>query len=308
MRYWKHLQDIANRDVQQTLAKDQTYQGSWQKRGGVGAFMMLARKWDRIESILDRQFKYDVIRGVDADISGADGTVLAEIRDLRSYLMLVEAEVMAMRAERGDVQIKIDPSATVVRPIYGEYSPSDKITIDERLVPRFDTWIGKTVVYESLLTPNLNVSKYRHVGTVTKQGMIADDLCVWFIDGDGRELSVKASECQLAPVPATDSNKYADRDVSRDDGRMVAFISHKQYDVLSEKLKKRYIVTAQYAHLDRGQYSPEDRDAKFMRLHLTLSKWDHAALHHAMQELYEPRQGVADEYQLRQKFREHWGQ
>ena len=45
-----NLQAIANGIVSTLFKKEQHYAGSWQKRGGPGAFMMLARKWDRIES------------------------------------------------------------------------------------------------------------------------------------------------------------------------------------------------------------------------------------------------------------------
>ena len=55
--------------------------------------MMLARKWDRIENILSN--KWDIFAAIRKDPSGKDGSMLAEIRDLRRYLMLVEAEAYA---------------------------------------------------------------------------------------------------------------------------------------------------------------------------------------------------------------------
>lgn len=90
-----HLEWIAKQDVATLRDKERTYGGSWKKRGGVGAFMMLARKMDRLENIAAAA-NYDifaVIRG--EGLEGADGTLIAEIRDLRCYLMLVEAEMMA---------------------------------------------------------------------------------------------------------------------------------------------------------------------------------------------------------------------
>lgn len=42
----------------------------------------------------------DVFAMIDLDPSGSDGTVLAEVRDLRQYLLLVEAEVMARAAPK----------------------------------------------------------------------------------------------------------------------------------------------------------------------------------------------------------------
>ena len=109
--YHQHLADIAMADVDLVIAKDRSYGASWKKRGGTGAFMMLARKWDRLEELVG--IGYDIFNGIanwqnwqklDAGSSlikqGDDGTVLAEIRDLRRYLLLVEAEMV----ERGAVE------------------------------------------------------------------------------------------------------------------------------------------------------------------------------------------------------------
>jgi hypothetical protein len=92
--YHENLEDISTSDVDEVKAKDISYGSSWKKRGGIGAFMMLARKWDRLEEICKAKFSYDVIEAVKADMSGKDGSVLAEIRDLRRYLLLVEAEAV----------------------------------------------------------------------------------------------------------------------------------------------------------------------------------------------------------------------
>lgn len=104
-----HLEAVAAADVEALREKERTYGGSWKKRGGVGAFMMLARKWDRLETILQdvvlatdgvgmkktKGWGYDVFRAIASDPSGADGSALAEVRDLRRYLLLVEAEMVA---------------------------------------------------------------------------------------------------------------------------------------------------------------------------------------------------------------------
>ena len=50
-KYLTHLEAIAKEDVLGLTKAQQSYGDSWKKRGGVGAFMMLARKWDRIENI-----------------------------------------------------------------------------------------------------------------------------------------------------------------------------------------------------------------------------------------------------------------
>lgn len=93
MKHMGYLQDIANKDVDQLRHKESTYKGSWKKRGGVGAFMMLARKWDRIEGIVEGRH-YDLFHA-EFGMSAEDGTLLAEIRDLRCYLLLVEAEMQS---------------------------------------------------------------------------------------------------------------------------------------------------------------------------------------------------------------------
>jgi hypothetical protein len=108
MKHMNYLRAVANSDIESLQHKEKTYQGSWKKRGGCGAFFMLARKWDRIENILNRaEYRWDIFAVMDTESDhegdeGEDGTLLAEIRDLRRYLMLVEAEMMA----RGVVSAK----------------------------------------------------------------------------------------------------------------------------------------------------------------------------------------------------------
>jgi hypothetical protein len=117
MNHLNYLQEIVEHDVENVKAKEETYQGSWKKRGGVGAFMMLARKWDRIENMMETMDFEDSPEGYpdtgkpyktyhclfdlakQQKFSGEDGSLLAEIRDLRRYLLLVEAEMMAQQTE-----------------------------------------------------------------------------------------------------------------------------------------------------------------------------------------------------------------
>ena len=81
------LQSIADSDVVALQEAEKSYGDSWRKRGGVGAFMMLARKWDRIENQVKAR-QYDVFGAIEAD-RRADG-IMDDIQDLRRYLMLVE--------------------------------------------------------------------------------------------------------------------------------------------------------------------------------------------------------------------------
>ena len=85
MRHLEFMKGVADEDVSELRRKEATYKGSWKKRGGVGTFMMLARKWDRLEQMA-KERDWDVL---DRPGDGSDGTMIAEIRDLRRYLLLV---------------------------------------------------------------------------------------------------------------------------------------------------------------------------------------------------------------------------
>lgn len=122
------LPEIAQADVAELNQKEREYGASWKKRGGVGAFMMLARKWDRLENMVDEMRHYTPAgaeptpithRGTYAagpyDIfshvigseleGGAAESLLDTVGDLRRYLMLVEAEMRAQMAERGEARV-----------------------------------------------------------------------------------------------------------------------------------------------------------------------------------------------------------
>ena len=80
-------------DIETLIEKEKDYGNSWKKRGGVGAYMMLARKWDRIENtVKNQEHSYDVFRAMMED--RRDDGLLDDIRDLRRYLLLVESEVL----------------------------------------------------------------------------------------------------------------------------------------------------------------------------------------------------------------------
>jgi len=93
------LRAICEADVTVLGIKNREYGGSWKKRGGTGAFMMLARKWDRLEEQV-RKLQWDVFTAALND-SRKEG-VIDDIGDLRRYLLLVESEVMNLRALAAD--------------------------------------------------------------------------------------------------------------------------------------------------------------------------------------------------------------
>jgi hypothetical protein len=99
MGHMQYLSQISGYDISHIDHKEKTYQGSWKKRGGIGAAMMMLRKIDRIEVML-KEVNYDVFKACSGSKSGDDGTMLAEIRDLRRYLLLIESEVWNLKAQK----------------------------------------------------------------------------------------------------------------------------------------------------------------------------------------------------------------
>lgn len=110
-----HLKAVALEDVAGLERAERQYGSSWKRRGGVGAFMMLARKWDRLETALkpneahpnlangatvDRPVApWDIFEAIRSD-QRAEG-IIDDIRDLRRYLLLVESEMRARGAGAG---------------------------------------------------------------------------------------------------------------------------------------------------------------------------------------------------------------
>lgn len=84
---------IATEDGVCLPIREDQYQASWKERGGIGAFMMLGRKWDRIEAA-SKKVSYDIFTAIGHD-AGSTG-LIDDIRDLRGYLILVEAEMRAL--------------------------------------------------------------------------------------------------------------------------------------------------------------------------------------------------------------------
>lgn len=100
---------VSEQDRKVLLEKNRDYGESWKKRGGVGAYMMLARKWDRIEN-LAKDAGFDIFELYRRN----PGDVRDDIKDLRRYLILVEQEMMREEHEVEDAQfestlVKIDP-------------------------------------------------------------------------------------------------------------------------------------------------------------------------------------------------------
>ena len=93
---FKLIEELATKDVNSLMEAQKSYGDSWRSRGGVGAFMMLARKWDRIENQTEKS-KYDIFDTILNDHS-VEG-ILDDVKDLRCYLLLVEAYVISLLKE-----------------------------------------------------------------------------------------------------------------------------------------------------------------------------------------------------------------
>lgn len=90
----KELEALAHELVSSLYAKEASYQGSWQKRGGVGAFMMLARKWDRLEGFAENA-GYDIFKA----LAEMEGDPVDDLDDLICYLLLVRSEDRRRQAQ-----------------------------------------------------------------------------------------------------------------------------------------------------------------------------------------------------------------
>lgn len=109
MSIYDQVAQLFKRDIAVLMQKDKDYGSSWKRRGGAGAFMMAARKWDRIENIVVAA-KYDVFAAGEANT----GDILDDIADLRNYLFLIEAEIVQRK------QSLIQQSNNKTRCFYGE--------------------------------------------------------------------------------------------------------------------------------------------------------------------------------------------
>jgi hypothetical protein len=86
--YRPHVPKLAVNDAEVVIEKDKQYGASWCKRGGSGAYHVFIRKFDRLEEWV-KKFGYDIFKAISED-NRPEG-VIDDIRDIRGYLLLVEA-------------------------------------------------------------------------------------------------------------------------------------------------------------------------------------------------------------------------
>lgn len=81
------LQTIAMGICETVEEKGKAYGDSWKARGGAGAFMVMARKWDRIENICKAN-GYNIFNALNAN----EGGIQDDVQDLIGYLLLILEE------------------------------------------------------------------------------------------------------------------------------------------------------------------------------------------------------------------------
>jgi hypothetical protein len=119
--YRDFIRMVAEADAEAVLAKDIAYGASWKKRGGPGAFMVSIRKADRLEEQA-KACGYDVFKAI-ARVDEGGESAIESIRDLRRYLILIEAEAYA----QGILAIQDPFPLEEVSPLY-EGDPHDDPT------------------------------------------------------------------------------------------------------------------------------------------------------------------------------------
>lgn len=95
MRNKSIILDLTDRDVSKLVEAEKSYGHSWISRGLRGAYFVMVRKIDRFENQM-RQANFDLPAALRM-FPGKDG-ILDDIRDLRQYLLLIEAEIIAQAA------------------------------------------------------------------------------------------------------------------------------------------------------------------------------------------------------------------
>jgi hypothetical protein len=116
-----YLKSIALADVEGLEKADSRYGDSWIKRGGPGAYFVTVRKIDRLEEEV-KSTNFDIFEAV-RKYPGKDGT-LDTIRDLRRYLMLIEAEILLRKGTHPDWSYSNKEVISNVEKRLGIMSPS----------------------------------------------------------------------------------------------------------------------------------------------------------------------------------------
>jgi len=119
IRYRDLIHTVAHEDAERLVRKDTEYGASWKKRGGVGAYFTMIRKVDRLNNLVPGQIGYDIFEHL-AKLDVGSESLLDTLRDLRGYLILIEAEHLVRMQDQtkitGHAQIETTtpPSSPIV--------------------------------------------------------------------------------------------------------------------------------------------------------------------------------------------------
>lgn len=237
----------------------------------------------------------DIFALIAAAPSGDDGTVLAEIRDLRRYLTLVEAEMYA----RGTLQ----SSGSRATPIETPSEPMKKGPF------------GTTVVSD---TPADLMRREKQAYEVSFPNLPSH-----------LQNPKPLEETTISSTPLEDSNKHAERatvgirdSVLRTDvpsglpGYSIPkYVHHVEASVFlanlhsfSDSVRDMYFRIGDWFVLDRRKFPQEERKERFISLPLSITGVNALTSVSAWaRDMYEPREGVGHEWQLAEPWREAWG-
>ena len=105
-RQGHRLQHIAGQLARLVNEKDEHYGSSWQKRGGPGAFFVIARKWDRIEQACETaDHQYDLFHLFATDTR--QETILSDCIDLAGYLLVLMEHMVEIGNVRYIEELKL---------------------------------------------------------------------------------------------------------------------------------------------------------------------------------------------------------
>jgi hypothetical protein len=287
MNHLEHMQAVADDDVQHLLEKEKTYQGSWKRRGGIGAFMMLARKWDRLE-IMSKQRGYDIFRETG---DGSDGTPLAEIRDLRRYLLLVEAELVALEVAHADDKAGLRKTEIDVK-LYDDVVEQLK---DELEVPKPKKQLGPHLEIKRTVPRYPDGMSMRPQHEVRDEQLRAVGLGDAAINGPGTPEDGGHHEQKLSsPKPVVFPERL-------DDGLRPCDVSSEQRKYYTELVTERG--TLMLVNRDR---TPAEMWDHLPRLNLEMNDKELQETPAEYKRLYTWHQN-ASKWVMRPECREHWG-
>ena len=94
-RQFNRLNNISHELVKFVNDKDIQYGSSWRKRGGAGAFFVMARKWDRIEQACQKETSaYDIFNIFKEEVR--QETILDDCLDLVGYLLILVEHIVEL--------------------------------------------------------------------------------------------------------------------------------------------------------------------------------------------------------------------